>query len=90
MFANFLGRSSRSATGSYDQAFVRGVEIHHRRRRTRLADRLLLIGWALILAKCAGTFCLIDYYDVPFNGWWIAAPSLAAALACSCIYLYRR
>ncbi len=61
-----------------------------RRRRTRLADRLLLIGCALILAKCAGTFWLIDYYDVPFNGWWIAAPSLAAALACSCIYLYRR
>jgi hypothetical protein len=90
MFANFLGRSTRQPPGSYDHAFVQGVEVRPRRGRTRLGDRLLVIGWLLILAKCAGTFWLIERYAVPFNGWWIAAPSLAAALACSFIYLRRR
>jgi hypothetical protein len=86
MFANFLRLITREPS-TYQRAFVHEIEIVPGRSRIRRVQRLLFWGWIVILLKCLVTFWLIQRYQLPFNGWWIAAPSLAAAAVCS--YLYR-
>jgi hypothetical protein len=89
MFANFLRLITRQPT-AYQHAFVREVEVTPGRTRDQRVQRLLLWGWIVILLKCLATFWLIQHYRLPFNGWWIAAPSLLAAVVCSYLYRPRR
>ena len=86
MFANFLRLIARRPSGDYQQAFVAEVEVVPRQSRNRRLERLLFWGWITILSKCAATFWLIETYQLPVNGWWVAAPSLGAAAVCSWLY----
>lgn len=89
MFANLLPQRPRPHPGAIDRAFVREVRIPRRSGRNRASEALLAAGWLLILGKCAGTFWVVQRYAMPINAWWIVAPSLAAAAACTWIYLRR-
>lgn len=89
MFANLLRLISRQSPGAYNQAFVDEVRVRHPRRRRPLFELLLVVGWTLMGIKCWATFWAIERYQVPFNGWWIAGPSLAAAAVCTWIYWRR-
>tara|TARA_R110002050_G_scaffold200778_2_gene335796 strand:+ start:307 stop:579 length:273 start_codon:yes stop_codon:yes gene_type:complete len=89
MFANLLRLISRSAPDAYHHAFVEDVHVRRLRPRRRRAELLIVIGWGIMVVKCWATFWLIERYHIPFSGWWIAGPSLAAALVCTWVYWRR-
>lgn len=89
MFANLLQLLNRQLTSNGDDAFVREVRVHHRVSRNRRSEQLLLWGWILIGVKSVAMFWLVDRYAMPFNAWWIVAPTLIAAAVCTWVYLKR-
>lgn len=89
MFANLLRLISRQPPAAYNHAFVEEVRVRQPRVRRRRTEAWLVLGGGLMAVKCWATFWLIQRYQIPLNGWWIAAPSLAAAAVCCWIYLRR-
>lgn len=81
----FRSPSPQDANG----AFVADVQVKRIEPRSRRAERLLLVGWLLIALKCWATFWVVHHYAMPFNPWWIVAPTVAAAAACTWIYVRR-
>ena len=92
MFANLLqliGRRPRP--GHYDLAFVAEVELAKPREpRNRRSEWLIAICWVLIALKSLGVWWLVDAYQMPFDAWWIIAPTIAAGAVCTGLYLWRR
>ncbi len=88
MFANLLNHRRRSSAQS-ELAFVRNVVVKRPIRRSRRSEALLIGGWLLIGLKCWATFAIVAHYRMPFNPWWIVLPTLAAAAACTWVYLRR-
>lgn len=92
MFANLLqllGRRPRA--GHYDLAFVAAVEVAApRESRSRRSEWLLVICWLLIGLKSWGVWWLVEAYRMPFDAWWIIAPTLGAGAVCTGLYLWRR
>ncbi len=73
-----------------DRAFVRGVTVEHPREpRSLRSERILAIGWVLILVKCIAMHWAIRAYAVPINAWWLIGPTLAFAALCTWIYWRR-
>ena len=89
MFANLLRLLHREPGNDYNQAFVREIRVRRRASRSRRSELLLGAGWALIAIKTVAMFWLVDTYSMPFNAWWIVAPTLLAAAICTWIYLRR-
>jgi hypothetical protein len=89
MFANLLPFRRRQ-TPRHDTAFVRDVSVKRRPiGRNRRSERLLAVGWVLILLKCWGTIWAVDHYAMPINAWWIVFPTLVAAALCTWMYWRR-
>lgn len=73
-----------------DRVFVRGVKIEHPREpRSRRAERVLVAGWVLVLAKCVLLHWTIRAYAVPIHPWWLIGPTLAFAALCTWVYWRR-
>jgi hypothetical protein len=89
MFANFLLRLRNLSPRAAEDPFVREIRIMRPVPRSRRSEMLLLVGWLLIALKTWGTFWIVQRYQMPFNPWWIVAPTLAAAAVCTWIYWRR-
>ena len=91
MFANLLQLITRRApTEDYDHAFVKDVRINPpREARNRRSERWLVAGWALITAKCAAIWWLIETYNVPIHPLWLVAPTVAFGLLATAVYIWR-
>ena len=93
VFANFFSLfTCSSAAEDYRRAFVAEVRpVVPRVRRSRRSERVLVVGWALVALKCWGVWQLVQVYHdrIPFDAWWINAPTLAAAALVTWVYLRR-
>jgi len=91
MFAplsRFLPR--RPDPSEANHAFVQNVHITHPREpRSRRSERMLAVGWLLIIAKCVAVHWACSAYSVPFNAWWLIGPSVVFAMLCTWIYWRR-
>lgn len=57
--------------------------------RNRRVEKVLLLGWLAIAAKCALVAWLVAKYQMPFSPLWVNAPTVFFGLACTALY-YRR
>ncbi len=89
MFANLLQLFQRREPASYERAFIKEVRIRRRVARNRRSEQLLAAGWLLIALKTWAMFWMVDAYHMPFNAWWIVAPTLVAAAVCTWVYVRR-
>jgi hypothetical protein len=94
VFANLLNLITRRPppaplTAAYDLAFVKEVTVRRKRRRNPRMERVLVIGWVLIVIKCILVAWLVGKYHVPIAPMWVIAPSVAFALLCTWVYLRR-
>ncbi len=89
MFHNLISALRSSTPGESNGAFVTDVRVKRPVGRSRRAERLLGWCWALIALKCVATFWVVRHYAMPFNPWWVVAPTLLAGAACTWIYLRR-
>jgi hypothetical protein len=91
MFAplsRFFNRSPDPA--EIEHPFVQELRVEHAREpRSRRLERVLAIGWMLVLAKCVAVYWACRVYSVPFNPWWLIGPTLAFATLCTWIYWRR-
>ncbi len=63
---------------------------HPREPRSRRSERVLIIGWVLILLKSAAIWWTCHTYpEVRVNPWWVIAPTLAFASLCTLLYWRR-
>ena len=73
-----------------DQAFVEELDIAHPREpRSRRAEIVIAVCWALILVKSAAIYWACHRYQVPINPWWLIGPTLAFAALCTLVYWRR-
>lgn len=89
MFANLIQLLNRQLTSDDDRAFIREIRVERRLPRNARSEKLLLWGWILIALKSVAMFWLVDHYKMPFDAWWIVAPTLIAAGVCTWVYLKR-
>ena len=90
MFANFLQLISRRPPADLSERLVEGVKlIDHTPKRNRRAERLFLVCWLLIAAKCWLIIWLVDKYHMKLNPLWVNAPTVAFALLCTAVYFLR-
>lgn len=90
VFANLLNLiTRRPPPAAYELAFVKEVTVRRKRRRNLRMERVLVIGWGLIVIKCVLVAWLVGKYHVPIAPMWVIAPSVAFALLCTWVYLRR-
>jgi hypothetical protein len=89
MFANLLFRLRNLTPSVANDPFVQAVRVSQPIPRNRRSEVLLVAGWGLIGLKCWATFWLVERYTMPFDPWWIVAPTIAAAAICTWIYWRR-
>ena len=92
MIANFNNPLSPQEPDDYEKAFVKEVstqEIIEPERSLRM-DRLLAIGWALILIKSIAVWWACEKYAVPIHPLWVILPTMIFGVLCTTIYLQRR
>lgn len=89
MFVYLLTFLRKGSAADADLLFVREVRVTRTVCRSRRSEVLLGAGWGVIALKTWGTFWLVDHYAMPFNAWWIVAPTWVAAALCTWVYLRR-
>jgi len=89
MFANLHRLISRRPPPDYDRAFVETVRVTSPTLRHRRIERLILLAWLVIAAKCWLVLWAVEKYHVPVNPLWVIAPTIAFALLCTAVYFWR-
>jgi hypothetical protein len=90
MFANLLRLISRRPPTDDETQFVEGVRlVDHVPARNPRAEKLFLICWLLIAAKCWLMVWLVEKYHMHFSAWWVNAPTVTFALLCTAVYFFR-
>jgi hypothetical protein len=89
MFADLIRLISRRPPVDYERGFVREVSVSDRQPRNRRVERVLVIGWAVIVVKSFAVVWLFNRYHVPVNPLWVIAPTFIFAALCTVIYLVR-
>ena len=90
MFANLLQLITRRPPASHSRGFVEEVRlVDHLPARNPRAEKLFLVCWLLIAAKCWLVVWLIDKYHMKLNPLWVNAPTIAFALLCTAVYFFR-
>jgi len=90
MFANLLQLITRRPPTDHASSFVEEVRLmEHVRPRNPRAEKLFLICWLLIAGKCWLVVWLVEKYDMKFSPLWVNAPTVAFALLCTLVYLFR-
>jgi hypothetical protein len=73
-----------------DQGFFHETRVDHPREpRSRRVERVLVIGWILVLAKCLFVAWAVKHHPVPFHAAWLIGPTLAFAALCTLVYWRR-
>ena len=89
MFSDFVRLINRRPSADYERGFVRAVHVDHKAPRNLRGERILKIGWALIVAKSLLVVWLFDHYHIPVNALWVIAPTVVFAVLCTAVYLLR-
>ena len=89
MFANFLQLITRRPPPDFERRFVQEVHVTRARERSRRTERILLLGWVLILIKSFLVIWAVDKYHLKFNANWVIMPTVVAALLCTAVYFRR-
>lgn len=91
MLAHVFHRLLRlgSPSFSYERAFVREIAVSTGEPRSRRVERMLLLGWVLILLKSVLTAWAVQHYGVPVRASWIILPTLAMGAVCTWLYVRR-
>jgi len=90
MFADLVRLIHRRPPFDYERGFVRQVKVSSPRApRNRRVERMLGLGWLLIVLKSFAVFWLFDRYHVPVNALWVVAPTVVFAALCTAVYLLR-
>jgi hypothetical protein len=89
MFADLVRLISRRPPTDYERGFVQSVKVREKRARNRRVERIIYIGWGIIVVKSAAVFWLFDHYHVPVNPLWVVVPTLIFAALCTVVYLLR-
>jgi len=90
MFANFFELFGRKPDAGYEQAFVKEVDVAPKHGRSIALERLIWIGWILIVIKCVVVWWACVKYAVPIHPMWVVAPTIMMAVLCTVIYYARR
>lgn len=90
MFANFFQLLTRRTDTDYEAAFIRDVDTGPRPTRNPQVERLIWVGWILIVFKSLLVAWACSRYPVPFHPLWIIGPTVAFAALCTGVYLWRR
>jgi hypothetical protein len=89
MFADLVRLINRRPPFDYERGFVRAVKVSSKAPRNRRVERILGLGWVLIVVKSFAVFWLFDRYHVPVNALWVVAPTIIFAALCTAVYLLR-
>ena len=90
MFANLLQLLTRRSPTDHDTSFVEEVRlVDHLPPRNPRLEKLILICWVLIAAKCYLVVWLVTKYHMKLNPLWVNAPTVAFALMCTAVYFWR-
>jgi hypothetical protein len=90
MFANFIDLITRRPPAEYHRGFVEGVRlVDYRQPRNRRVEKIILVCWILIAAKCALVTWLVGKYHMNFDALWVNAPTVVFALMCTAVYFFR-
>lgn len=87
-----LGSDGRVDPNAYDRAFVRSVEIEEGEKpmpRSRLVERVLVIGWILIAIKGWVVIWAVAKYHIPIHPLWINLPTVIFGATCTLVYWLR-
>lgn len=74
-----------------DRAFVTALQVQQPREpRNRRSERVLVIGWLLIVAKSVAVYwACAAFPQVAVSPWSIIVPTLLFACLCTGVYLAR-
>jgi hypothetical protein len=86
MFANLVQLITRRPPAEFERGFVQDVRVSRPRQRNRRTERILLIGWVLILFKSFLVLWAVQKYHMNFNANWVIVPTVIAALLCTAVY----
>ncbi|MEO7598369.1 MAG: hypothetical protein ABIV50_05525 [Opitutus sp.] len=90
MFANLLQLITRRPPSDHMRGFVEEVRlVDHVPARNPRAEKLFLVCWILIAAKCGLIVWLIERYHMKLNPLWVNGPTIAFALLCTAVYFFR-
>jgi hypothetical protein len=89
MFADLLRLINRRPPLDYERGFVRGVQVSGRSPRNRRTERVLVIGWSVIVVKTVAVFWAFARYHIPVNPLWVVVPTIVFATLCTAVYLLR-
>ena len=81
--------SVRRAPAPWERVFVRTVVARERIARNGWAEKLIVTGWLVIVAKNLLVIWAIDHWAVPFHPYWIILPSILMAGLVTAVYLRR-
>jgi hypothetical protein len=68
---------------------IQGSTTLLREARNAGAERWLVVGWCLILAKCVALWWLIKAYQVPIHPLWLVGPTVLFGLLATAVYIWR-
>jgi hypothetical protein len=75
---------------AYERAFVRSVEVEDApMRRSRLVERVLVIGWFLIAIKWWVVTWAVAKFHIPIHPLWINIPTVFFGATCTLVYWLR-
>lgn len=68
---------------------VEDVEVHVPVARNPAVERLLVLGWTLIVLKSAFVWWAWWHFPIPFHPMWLVGPSVAFGCLCTFVYWLR-
>ena len=89
MIPNLFQLISRRPSAELEHGFVQDVHVSRQSPRDLRTERIILIGWVLILMKSFLMIWLVDKYHLAFNANWVIVPTVIAALLCTGVYFLR-
>lgn len=89
MISNLLQLINRRPVAEPEHGFVQDVHVTRRSPRNLRTEKIILIGWVLILMKSFLMIWVVDKYHLSFNPNWVIIPTVIAALLCTAVYYLR-
>ena len=72
-----------------DEDFVEEVNVREKRQPSRAVERLILVAWVIIIAKCLVVAWAIEHYAIPVHPGWVVVPTLFMAAICTALYYWK-
>ena len=86
MFLNWFRSETRAAASDDHHFFVEKIRVRH---PLQPVDTFVVVGWALILAKCGLASVAIHRWQIPVHDIYVWGPSVFFGAVCTWLYLTR-